>query len=190
MSKVKRTDYTSDLVAPPVTFVHDLRYTCKTVADIQRACNISARTAKRISDMQPVRRYTLNAALQTFYGGSKDSALQLQMKMNMSKSGYGRSFFLRTLKAMVRYVTEFRDVLRIRRPDRRYWIFPPKDTMRRMTDLHIECETVLRQICKECPEYCDAIFSDAPDLREKLSRQPQKSCHADNSRKSSEIATT
>jgi hypothetical protein len=190
MSNPIRTDYTSDLVTPPITFVHDLRYMCKSAADIQRACNVSVRTAKRLRDMQPVRRYVLEAALRTFYGESEGSTLRQQMKINMSKSGSGRKSFLDMLKAMVRYVQEFRVPLRVSKCDRRYWVFPPRDTMRRMMNMHIECEAVLRKICKECPEYCDMIFEGAQELRERLSKRYKNMTHTEKSRKPSGNTTT
>lgn len=189
MSKVF-FDHKSDLEYPPVSFVHDLRSVCASLADVQRACGVGQDTAKKLLDMQPVRRHTLEVASRTFYGGFGESVLRTQMSASMRKDGMGHATMLRLLRAMARFVDQYMDDLYVSKQCRRYWIFPPRDTIRRLTEVHKECFDLLKRIVRECPEYCDDIFSDAPGLLEKLSGKAVKKPSAGDDKEAREKPTT
>ena len=159
---------------PPATFVHDLNYACNTFRDVQRLCGVSVVAAHRLLAGEPVRRDVLLPAMSVFYGNNVMSPIKIQMEAQR-KLGVKRWRRLTgMLRAAARFVNDYYDSLRIRVDESVYWVFPPRDTLLRLSNVCSECRELLKLIHKTCPEYDKDIYSDTPDLLNKLSEERLK----------------
>ena len=159
---------------PPSQFIHDLEYQESGVYNAAAACGVGHRFIARVLAGKPVSSRRLDAAMRCFYGDSPNDPLTVGMRGAIGSTRAGSRKVLRMLKAAAEFVQMFKGRLKISMPHKRYWVFPPKDTLAKLSTVYDECASLLKKIHSQCPELDRVIYTDARDLLRELREEDAK----------------
>ena len=159
-----------EIATPPASFIQDLTFACPTVAAVQRRCGVSVSEARRLLNGDTLAMPTLDAAMQAFYDKDSDMMIPLQLETGkMSRKRKDKVIAL--IRAAAKFVEDYANVLKISVDERKYWVFPPKDTLLRFVKIREDLRDMLWLIWRQCPNKRKLFFKDAPLLWEQFSQE-------------------
>lgn len=154
---------------PKPAFLQDVLHTCKTPATVAYVTGLTKVEASKLLKGEPLPRARLNSAMLKFYKIGKGSDFELQVR-SVQKGSRSYYVLVKCLRCAADFVVRYRDDLHVGARIRKYWVFPPKNTLNSLCNMVDECYRMLRQMHRDCPLFDRLVFKDHPELLEEIKR--------------------
>lgn len=157
-----------DYIDPPEEFVQDVeKASDKEIKEVSRLCGISRASAKMLLNRVQLPRIYLDEAQRNFYH-RQEGSLRVRM-LNILKGPISLKWsMLRRLRAVAEMVEKYRDTMYLNTQQSYFYLFPPRDMVRKVASTLNMCYGQLQQLHQECPEFDKLIFRNAPKLLKEL----------------------